>query len=147
MNINVDIIIYICSSIVTIAGAFGLCLKWLKNYTQNITSDLVNQLMFKHNEHVSCDIRGVRKQLSTHIEQQQLMESQINDAIKALLRDRINSAYIEYKDKESIDLHSLYVLEEIHKAYKQFKGNSFADGQMEAIRRLPTTVNIDNEVE
>lgn len=146
MNINVDIIIYICSSIVTIAGAFGLCLKWLKKYTQNITSDLVNQLMSKHDEHVSCDIRGVRNQLTNHIEQHQLMESRINDAIKALLRDRINSAYIEYKDKESIDLHALYVLEEIHKAYKQFNGNSFADGQMEAIRRLPTIVNIDHEV-
>lgn len=141
MNINIDIIIYICSSVVTIAGALTLCLKWLKKYTTTITEDLIQSLMEKHNQHIECRIKNVETKLTQHIDKQHIFEQHIVDAIRSLLRDRINSAYIDYKDKESIDLHSLYVLEDIHKAYKQFDGNSFADGQMEDIRKLPTTIN------
>ena len=137
MNFNIDIIIYICSSIVTIASAFGICLNWLKKYTKNITKDMIESLMEKHNDHVGS-------QLSKHVNKQQIIESHIIDAIRALLRDRINSAYIEYRYKDSIDLHSLYVLEDIHKAYKQFKGNSFADSQMKCIRKLPTYIESEN---
>lgn len=144
MNFNIDIIIYICSSIVTIASAFGICLNWLKKYTKNITKDMIESLMEKHNDHVECNIKNVESQLSKHVNKQQIIESHIIDAIRALLRDRINSAYIEYRYKDSIDLHSLYVLEDIHKAYKQFKGNSFADSQMEYIRKLPTYIESEN---
>lgn len=141
MNINLDIIIYVCSSIVTIAGALALCLRWLKKYTTTITEDLIQKLIHKHNNHVECNIRKVENTLSSHINTQREFETTIKSILQVLLRERINSAYIYYKEKESIDLHSLYVLENIHKTYKELDGNSFADGQMDVIRRLPTTVD------
>lgn len=141
MNINLDIIIYVCSSIVTIAGALALCLRWLKKYTTTITEDLIQELMLKHNNHVECNIRKVENTLLSHIDTQREFETTIKSTLKVLLRERINSAYIYYKEKESIDLHSLYVLENIHKMYKELDGNSFSDGQMDVIRRLPTTVD------
>lgn len=141
MNINLDIIIYVCSSIVTIAGALALCLRWLKKYTTTITEDLIQKLIHKHNNHVECNIRKVENTLSSHINTQREFETTIKSILQVLLRERINSAYIYYKEKESIDLHSLYVLENIHKIYKELDGNSFADDQMDVIRRLSTTVD------
>lgn len=56
--------------------------------------------------------------------------------IQALLRDRLQTSYYYYQEKQNITLHGLETVNEMYKEYKNLGGNGTITKLVEDIRQL-----------
>ena len=136
MHIDVDIVIYICTTIVTISGAGGLILKALKKALKKTTEEVLHNEMDSYTKTFEDQLKETNKKLEAFISGQEVSNSQTRKSLLASTRDRINQAHDYYTRKGYIGAHSLFVVEELYASYKELGGNSFVDRQMEDIRDL-----------
>ena len=136
MHIDVDVIIYICTTIVTISGAGGLILKALKKALKKTTEEVLHNEMDSYTKTFEDQLKETNKKLEAFISGQEVSNSQTRKSLLASTRDRINQAHDYYTRKGYIGAHSLFVVEELYASYKELGGNSFVDRQMEDIRDL-----------
>lgn len=136
MHIDVDVIIYICTTIVTISGAGGLILNALKKALKKTTEEVLHNEMDSYTKSFEAKLEETNKKLEAFMSGQEVSNSQTRLSLLASTRDRINQAHDYYTKKGFIGAHSLFVVEELYSSYKALGGNSFVDRQMEDIRNL-----------
>lgn len=136
MKLNIEVIVYICTTVVTVFTAGGIILKGLKSSVKRITEEVLRSEMESYTQTFEDGLREMSCRLKEFISSQDTMNSQTRRSLLASTRDRINQAHDYYTRKKFIGSHSLFVVEELYASYKELGGNSFIDRQMEDIREL-----------
>lgn len=136
MKLDLDIIIYICSTIITICTAGGLVLKALKKSFRKSTEEVIKSEFSAYQSNIDEKLIEMNRKIEKFVSSQDFSNEQLKKAMLASTRDRINQAHDYYTRKRFIGAHSLFVVEELYTSYKQLGGNSFVDRQMEDIREL-----------
>lgn len=136
MQIDVDIIVYACTTIAAISTAGGLILKGLRKSLKKTTEEVLHEEMQAYTANFDDKLEKLDIQLKHFIANQETSNEQMRKSLLSSTRDRINQAHDYYTRKKFIGAHSLFVVEELYASYKQLGGNSFVDRQMEDIREL-----------
>lgn len=156
--IDLDIVIYICTLIASISGAAIIIGKVIKKSVSSAAKEIIDERLKKSDEEhkksiddmedrmnkkisalqdsVDTQISEIRKQLDDLTRSQNDVNSKMKSALLASTRDRINQAHDYYMRKDFIGTHSLYIIEQLYKSYKELGGNSFIKDQMKDIHSL-----------
>lgn len=136
MQLDVDVIVYICTTVIAISTAGGVILKGLKKSVKKTTEEVLHDEMGTYTQTFENKLKEMHDQIEKFISGQEKISSQTKKSLLASTRDRINQAHDYYTKKKFIGAHSLFVVEELYASYKELGGNSFVDRQMEDIRSL-----------
>lgn len=132
----VEIIIYICSTLITVCTAGGIVLKGFKKSFKNHVNEVLSEELHECKTEIEKQLIEINKKVIEFIEHQEDYNAQVKAALLASTRDRINQAHDYYMRKKFIGAHSLFIVEELYSSYKKLGGNSFIDHQMEDLRSL-----------
>lgn len=132
----VEVVIYICSTLITVCTAGGIILKGLKKSFKNHVNEVLGEELHKCKSEIEAQIVSMNTKVVEFIDHQEDYNEQVKSALLASTRDRINQAHDYYMRKKFIGAHSLFIVEELYTSYKKLGGNSFIDHQMEDIREL-----------
>lgn len=150
MEIQLDVVLYICGIITSVAAATTIISKTLKNAITKATQKTIKEEIAGLQESFSNQLEELNKKLREYQDLNDVSDKQVRKALLGLIRDRINQAHDIYVEKEFIGAHSLFVIEELYSSYKSLGGNSFIDHQMEDIRSLQVesaeTINHNSSV-
>lgn len=136
MEINLELIVYLCSTLITICTACGLIFRALKKSFRKSTQEVFKEEIKSYQESIDHKLLEMDKKLEKFLASQDASSQQLRTSMLASTRDRINQAHDYYMNKGFIGAHSLFVVEDLYTAYKQLGGNSFVDRQMEDLRSL-----------
>lgn len=136
MNINLDIILYIATAIITISSTVGILNKILTRTIENTTKEVISKEMKETNEKLDKQISEMRDYLNSYIESNNSENKLMRDTLLAMARDRINQAHIFYVQNGYIGAHSMAVLEDLYSSYHKLGGNGFVSKEMNDIREL-----------
>ncbi len=146
MKIDLDVIIYICGMVVTVGGAIGIISQYIKKLTNTLVREISQQVVDERVAEIRKDfdtfdqrLDEMKQYLAVYTESQESEFKLIKKALLAMTRERINSAHDYYMSKKVIGAHSLFIIEELYKSYKDLGGNSFIDRLMKDIRELEVT--------
>lgn len=156
--VNLDVVIYICTLIASIAGASAIIGKVIKKSVSCAAKEIIDERLKKSDEEhkksisemedrmdkkitalqnsVDLQIADLRKQLDQLSKSQNDVNNEMKASLLASTRDRINQAHDYYMRKDFIGAHSLYIIEQLYESYKQLGGNSFISDQMKDIHSL-----------
>ena len=137
MQLNIDTLVYICTTIIAMSTAGGLVIKGFKKSIQRTTEEVIHSEISKCTQNIESEIKSLRDYVKDFVSEQKDTNKQTRKSLLASTRDRINEAHDYYINKNFIGAHSLFVVEELYAVYKDLGGNSFIDRQMEDIRSLP----------
>lgn len=146
MNVDLTVLIAICSGIITISGASAVVYRLASKSIKKIAEEVIRDEMHKNCTLRDSQLFEIDKQLR---ELKKLFESnttQTNQALLSLIRERINQIHQEYFLQGWIGAHTLFVVEELYTMYKVLGGNSFIDRQMKDIRSLEVK-SAEDEIE
>ena len=132
----VEVVIYICSTLITVCTAGGIILKGLKKSFKNHVNEVLGEELRKCKSEIEGQIVSMNTKVVEFIDHQEDYNEKVKLALLASTRDRINQAHDYYMRKKFIGAHSLFIVEELYTSYKKLGGNSFIDHQMEDIREL-----------
>lgn len=156
--IDLDIVIYICTLIASISGAYIVIVKAIKKSVSSAAKEIIDERLKKSDEEhkksiyemedrmnkrisylqnsVDKQIFEIRTQLDQLTKSQNDVNNKMKSALLASTRDRINQAHDYYMRKDFIGTHSLYIIEQLYESYKELGGNSFISDQMKDIHGL-----------
>ena len=156
--VNLDVIIYICTLIASIAGAAAIIGKVIKKSVSSAAKEIIDERLKKSDEEhkksitemedrmnkkitalqnsVDLQIADLRKQLDQLSTSQNDVNKKMKASLLASTRDRINQAHDYYMKKDFIGAHSLYIIEQLYESYKELGGNNFISDQMKDIHSL-----------
>lgn len=156
--IDLDIVIYICTLIASISGAYIVIGKAIKKSVSSAAKEIIDERLKKSDEEhkksidemeyrmnkkinalqnsVDTQISEIRTQLDQLTKSQNDVNNKMKSALLASTRDRINQAHDYYMRKDFIGSHSLYIIEQLYESYKELGGNSFISDQMKDIHGL-----------
>lgn len=141
INISLNLILYIAGAIVSISAAVkivsSVVTKAIKRtFETEFAAELAEESKIFKNQLLS-EISAVHSDLKKFKEESIKADEQIKRALMRDMRNVINDAYNKYViDKNPIDSHTLFVLNEISESYTEFGGNSFAATQIQEIRKV-----------
>lgn len=136
MQINLDIILYICGAIVSIATTAGIISKYFTKIIKKNIKESIDESMKTCQSETDKKIAELKDVLETHIENSNGSNDLIKDVLLSLTRDRINRAHSYYMSKEEIGTYTLSTLEDLYSSYLKLGGNSFIHKEMEDLRGL-----------
>ena len=136
MQLNIDMIVYICTTIIAMSTVGGIVIKGFKKSIEKTTKEIIHSEIATCIQNIETEIKSLRDYVQDFISEQKITNKQTKKSLLASTRDRINEAHDYYMKKNFIGAHSLFVVEELYTAYKELGGNSFIDRQMEDIRSL-----------
>lgn len=136
MKIDVNAILYVCGAIASVAAAAGIISRIMKKAVTRATEASIHSAMKAYKEDIEKQISELNSKMAAYIETQEKADERLRKNLLSSTRDRINQAHDYYTRKRFIGTHSLFVIEELYKSYKELGGNSFIDRQMEDIREL-----------
>lgn len=136
MMIDIDVIIYICGAIATVAAAVGIISKVVTKTIKKVSSIEIKKAMGECHDSVAEDISSLSKRLDEYIENSNQNDEVLKEALMNITRDRINQAHISYMRKKTIGSYSLATLDKLYESYKKLGGNSFIEREMDDIHRL-----------
>lgn len=136
MSVDLDIVVYICTAIGSIAAAAGIVVKMFKKTIKNTVRETLSDSMEDYSKNLDRRIESLNDIVNTFITSQDHYNTKVQQALLCTTRDRINQAHDYYTRRNWIGSHSLFVVEELYASYKDLGGNSFVDRQMEDIRNL-----------
>lgn len=136
MQINLDIILYICGAIVSIATTAGIISKYFTKIIKKNIKESIDESMKTCQSETDKKIAELKDVLETHIENSDGSNDLIKDVLLSLTRDRINRAHSYYMSKEEIGTYTLSTLEDLYSSYLKLGGNSFIHKEMEDLRGL-----------
>ena len=136
MQLNIDMIVYICTTIIAMSTAGGIVIKGFKKSIEKTTEEIIHSEIATCIQNIETEIKSLRDYVHEFVSEQKITNKQTRKSLLASTRDRINEAHDYYMKKNFIGAHSLFVVEELYTAYKELGGNSFIDRQMEDIRSL-----------
>ena len=147
--INLDVLLYICTLIASIAGAAAIIGKVIKKSVSSAAKEIIDERLKKSDEEHKKSIDEMEDRMEKKItalqnrkqlDQLSTSQNDVNNKMKASLlastRDRINQAHDYYMKKDFIGTHSLYIIEQLYESYKELGGNSFISDQMKDIHSL-----------
>ena len=140
MEFNLDSLLYICSIIVSVAGAAGIVTKVFKKQVSRQIEDFMQAKSSNDNNYdnrFESKLDELHQLILDFTASQSKNNELVTRALLSTIRDRINQAHDYYMKRGFIGAHSLFVLEEMYTCYKELGGNSFVDKQMEELRDLP----------
>ena len=140
MEFNLDSLLYICSIIVSVAGAAGIVTKVFKKQVSKQVEDFMKIKSsddHRYDDRFESKLDELHKLVLEFTTSQSRNNELVARALLSTIRDRINQAHDYYMKIGFIGAHSLFVLEEMYTCYKELGGNSFVDKQMEELRDLP----------
>ena len=133
---GIEVIVSVCSSIVTVSGAVTVIWKVLSRNIKQQFNELIETSVKDLDSKFSGDLVDIKEKLDIQSKENSAVMKQVNDALLNITRDRINSAYEHYIKKDFIDAHTMFTLEEVYKSYVSLGGNSFVQEQMLELRKL-----------
>lgn len=136
MQISVDVILYICGAIVSIATAVGIVSKYFTKIIKKNIKESIDESMKTYQAESDKKIMELKNVLETHIENSDGSNDLIKDVLLSLTRDRINRAHSYYMNREKIGTYTLSTLEDLYVSYLKLGGNSFVHKEMEDLREL-----------
>lgn len=156
--IDLDIVIYICTLIASISGAYIVIGKAIKKSVSFAAKEIIDERLKKSDEEHKKSIDEMEdrmhkkinslqnsfdtqiSEISTQLDKLTKSQNDVNNKMKSALlastRDRINQAHDYYMRKDFIGAHSLYIIEQLYESYKELGGNSFISEQMKDIHGL-----------
>lgn len=145
MNINLDIVLYLCGAIATVAAAAAIISRVVNNTIKKVAKESIEQYMTDYNKQVTDKINSLTKLLEDHIQNSDSNNECIRDTLLSQARLEINQVYSCYVDKGSIDSYTLSSLISLYKAYKKLGGNSFVESEINYLRKLKIINRVINE--
>ena len=139
MTIDLSTVVWVASAIVTITTAVGVIVKFVHKSLDKQIKDLLKDGGTSYQKEINQQLEELRNMMKSGTEESRENDQKLQRAMMATIRDRINQSYSFYIVKGKIGSHSMYILEELYKCYKEEGGNSFIDEQMKALRALEIT--------
>ena len=136
MVINMDIILYICSAIVSIAGAAAILSKILKKTIERTTKDSISKFMRESQQKLDSQIEEIKDSLSEYMRINNDANEIVKSSLLSITRDRINQAHTLHMQNKFIGTYSMSVLEDLFASYQKLGGNSFIFKEMQDLRSL-----------
>lgn len=136
MMIDIDVIIYICGAIATVAAAVGIISKVVTKTIKKVSSIEIKKAMGECHESVANKISELNGVMEEYTLQSNQNDEVLKEALMNITRDRINQAHISYMRKKTIGSYSLATLDKLYESYKKLGGNSFIEREMDDIHRL-----------
>lgn len=157
MQIDLTVIGNVAGVIVSVSAACAIMAKVIKSTVSSTVTEATTEAVNTALEPIKRDIDNIKseqedqftklenkiKSVQDDLNQFKTSEAENNRVIKsamlANIRDSINQSHVYYMRKKCIDVHALYVLEELFVSYQELHGNHFTKDQMEDLRKLPKT--------
>lgn len=136
MMIDIDVIIYICAAIATVAAAVGIISKVVTRTIKKVSSIEIKKAMGECHASVADEIADLSRRLDEYIEKSNQNDEDLKESLMNLIRARINQAHTSYMKRKTIGAYSLATLDKLYESYKKLGGNSFVEREMEDIHRL-----------
>ena len=136
MIVNLDVVLYVCGAVVTVAAAFGVVAKAVSRTVRKGVENTVKKIVSDSSGQVCVELKVLAQRLDEYIEASSRNDEQLKQALLNLIRDRINQAHVSYMRKKTIGTYSLATLEELYHSYKILGGNSFIEHEMNDLHTL-----------
>ncbi len=136
MMIDIDVIIYICAAIATVAAAVGIISKVVTRTIKKVSSIEIKKAMGECHASVADEIADLSRRLDEYIEKSNQNDEDLKESLMNLIRARINQAHTSYMKRKTIGAYSLATLDKLYESYKKLGGNSFVEREMQDIHRL-----------
>lgn len=136
MMIDIDVIIYICAAIATVAAAVGIISRVVTRTIKKVSSIEIKKAMGECHASVADEIADLSRRLDEYIEKSNQNDEDLKESLMNLIRARINQAHTSYMKRKTIGAYSLATLDKLYESYKKLGGNSFVEREMEDIHRL-----------
>jgi len=135
-----DILITLSTGIITVSGAIAVLWKILSKNIKEQSTDLIDKSVKEMTKKFSKDLDEIKEKLDEQIKKNLEVSERVDNALLAVARDRINSAYEYYMRHGCIDRHTMFTLEEVYKSCialdKNEVENQFVLSQMQELREL-----------
>lgn len=136
MMIDIDVIIYICGAIATVAAAVGIISKVVTRTIKKVSSIEIKKAMGECHASVADEISLLNARLEEYIKNSNENDDMLKESLMNLIRARINQAHTSYMKRKTIGAYSLATLDKLYESYKKLGGNSFVEREMQDIHRL-----------
>lgn len=136
MMIDIDVIIYICGAIATVAAAVGIISKVVTKTIKKVSSAEIKKAMVECHESVASKIADLNGVIEEYTQQSNRNDEMLKESLMNLIRARINQAHTSYMKRKTIGAYSLATLDKLYESYKKLGGNSFVEREMQDIHRL-----------
>lgn len=139
MNINLDIVLYFCGAIVTIASAIAIVTKIINNTIKKTSREVIEQYMIDCNKESNDKIEKLTNMLEEHINNSNSSNNNIRNTLLSQARLQINQIYDKYIDSDTIDPYTLSSVISLYNSYTSLGGNSFVENEINYLRSLKVT--------
>lgn len=142
MVIDTTIIVQICGIITSVAAAATILYKVFKSLVNKAVENAIAENTKKVTKAIQDQTDEISNRLDQHIEESEKHIELISTTMMREARDRINQAYNYHMRKQTIDAHSLYILDELFESYSELGGNHFTEDQMKELHELYNKVTV-----
>lgn len=136
MKIDMELIIYICTTIITISSALAIVVKCINKVLNKTVSESIENYLKNNPSLTKESLDELNTIVKDYISKQHTINENIQQGLLAVIRSQINSAHDKYMKLEYIGAHTLYVIEQLYDSYESLGGNSFTKKQIEDLRTL-----------
>lgn len=136
MKIDVELIIYICTTIITISSALAIIVKCINKVIDKTVSASIENYLKNNPSPTKESLDELNTIVKDYISKQRTINENIQQGLLAVIRSQINSAHDKYMKLGYIGAHTLYVIEQLYDSYESLGGNSFTKKQIEDLRTL-----------